>query len=335
MSDRARGGDIAPNHPGRLTIEREPERRAIPSPTMSRPLAVGVQLPEVERRVTWPELRDMALAAEESGFDSIWVGDHLLYRDETGTNGPWEAWSILAALAAVTERVQIGPLVAATSFHSPAVLAKKAATVDEISDGRLILGLGAGWNETEYAAFGIPYDHRVDRFEEAFTIIRTLLREGAIDFDGEYYTTRNCELAPPPRPGGPALMVGSTGPRMLRITLPHVDLWNVWHVWYGNTPGGFAEVNATIDAACRQVGRDPEEVGRTTAVYWQFPEGTGRGAAAPDRPTAPPLTGGPEELAASLQAYADAGADHVQLVLDPITTASIETAAGALDILDG
>jgi alkanesulfonate monooxygenase SsuD/methylene tetrahydromethanopterin reductase-like flavin-dependent oxidoreductase (luciferase family) len=144
---------------------------------MPRPLKVGVQLPEVERVVRWPELRQMALTAEEAGFDSLWVGDHLLYRRPLDVVGPWEAWSTLAALAAVTERVELGPLVASTSFHNPAMLAKKAATIDEISGGRLILGLGAGWNEAEYTAYGFPFDRRASRFEEAFTIIRDLLRD--------------------------------------------------------------------------------------------------------------------------------------------------------------
>ena len=301
---------------------------------MTRPLAVGVQLPEVERLVRWPELRDMAVTAEASGFDSIWVGDHLLYRDDSDARGPWEAWSLLAALASVTERVSLGPLVASTAFHNPAMLAKKAATVDEISGGRLILGLGAGWNETEFSAFGFPFDHRVGRFAEAFTIIRTLLAQGSIDFDGDYYTLRDCELVPRPRPGGPPLLIGSTGPRMLAITLPHVDLWNVWHVSYGNTPEGFAAVNETIDRACVDVGRDPDEVGRSTSLYWQFESGTGRIAGNPDRPSAPPQTGGPDELAAALHHYADVGADHVQLVLDPITNESIEIASAALGILD-
>jgi alkanesulfonate monooxygenase SsuD/methylene tetrahydromethanopterin reductase-like flavin-dependent oxidoreductase (luciferase family) len=276
----------------------------------------------------------MALAAEELGFDSIWVGDHLLYSTPEGPKGPWEAWSMLAALAAVTNRVLLGPLVASTSFHSPAMLAKKASTIDEIADGRLVLGLGAGWNEAEYAAFGFPYDHRVARFAEAFTIIRTLLGEGAIDFAGEYYSAPDCVLVPRPRRGGPPLMIGSTGPRMLRITLPHVDWWNVWHAWYGNTPEGFAGVNATITAACLEVGRDPAAVTRTTTVYWQFPGGSGRAPGNPDRPSAAPLTGEPEQLADALRAYAAAGADHVQLVLDPIATGSIELAARALTALD-
>lgn len=301
---------------------------------MTRPLSVGIQLPEVEREVTWPELEDMALAAEDRGFDSIWVGDHMLYRDNGGVKGPWEAWSLLAALAAATERILLGPLVAATAFHNPAVLAKKAATVDEIADGRLILGLGSGWYEAEFTAFGFPNDHVVSRFAEAFTIIRTLLREGSIDFDGEYYTLRDCELVPRPRPGSPRLLVGSVGPRMLRITLPHVDMWNVWHAWHGNTPDGFAEMNAMIDGACREVGRDPAEVERTTALYWQFPGGTGRAAGSGERHSAPPLAGGPDDLAETLHAFADAGADHVQLVLDPITIESIELTGNALHTLD-
>jgi len=136
---------------------------------MARPLKVGVQLPEVEYEPRWTDLAEMARTAEDIGLDSVWVGDHYLYRDAQRSRGPWEAWTQLAAIAAITSRVEIGPLVASTSFHEPAVLAKLAATVDEISGGRLILGLGAGWNETEYAAFGFAFDHRVSRFEEAFT----------------------------------------------------------------------------------------------------------------------------------------------------------------------
>ncbi len=209
---------------------------------MSRPLKVGVQLPEVEREVRWNEILDMARAIEDLGYDSLWLGEHLLYRwPDREPRGPWEAWAMLAALAAVTTRVELGPLVACTAFHNPAVLAKRADTIDEISGGRLILGLGAGWNETEFRAFGIPFDHRIDRFEEAFTIIRSLLRDGAVDFEGTYYSARDCELLPRgPRPGGPPLMIGSTGPRMLRITMPHVNSWNAWYADTQNSPAGVA-----------------------------------------------------------------------------------------------
>src|ERR687895_2331121 len=155
---------------------------------MARPLKVGIQLPEVERVVRWSELREMAETAEAIGLDSLWVGEHLLYRYQNQPpRGPWEAWSTLAALAAVTQRVEIGPLVACLAFHNPAVLAKQAAAVDEISQGRLILGIGAGWNEVEFQAFGIPYDHRVSRFEEAFTILRELLQTGRTRISGTYH----------------------------------------------------------------------------------------------------------------------------------------------------
>jgi alkanesulfonate monooxygenase SsuD/methylene tetrahydromethanopterin reductase-like flavin-dependent oxidoreductase (luciferase family) len=298
-------------------------------------LKIGIQLPEVEREVRWPELASMATLAEDVGFDSLWVGDHLLYRNAgEPSKGPWEAWSQLAALAAITSRVEIGPLVAATSFHSPAMLAKKAATVEEISGGRLILGLGAGWNKTEYSAFGFAYDSRVSRFEEAFTIIRTLLREGAIDFDGDYYQARDCELLPRgPRPGGPPLMVGSEGPRMLRITMPHVDAWNAWHDWYGNRVAELPAVLEKLDRACAKVARDPGEILRTTTVLIELPGGTGRASGDTDKRDITPLRGSSEEIAAGLRAYARLGIRHVQLVLDPITAESIERLAPVVALL--
>ena len=232
-------------------------------------MKIGVQLPEVEREVRWPELRRMAELAEGIGLDSIWVGDHLLYRDDGfSPRGPWEAWSLLAALAPVTERVELGPLVASTSFHAPAMLAKKAATIDEISGGRLILGLGAGWNRPDYDAFGFPYDHRVSRFEEAFGIIRELLTTGQADARGTYYTVERSELRPRgPRPDGPPLMVGSIGERMLGITLPHVASWNAWFTWFGNTVDGYRALRDQVDDACRAVGRDPASVERTVALF--------------------------------------------------------------------
>ena len=300
---------------------------------MGRPLKVGVQLPEIEYESRWADLAEMARVAEDIGLDSVWVGDHYLYRRLDGAMGPWEAWTQLAAIAAVTSRVEIGPLVASTSFHEPGVLAKMAATIDEISGGRLILGLGAGWNEAEYAAFGFPFDHRVSRFEEAFTIIRTLLREGAIDFAGRYYTLRDCELKPSgPRPSGPPLLIGSNGPRMLRITMPHADAWNSWYHWFGNRPEGMAEQRELVDAACREVGRDPAAVERTAAVYVQLPGATG--ARDFDRDTAPPLAGSPGEIAAVLRALAGEGIGHVQLVIDPVTPSGVEALASVLEALD-
>lgn len=298
-------------------------------------MKLGIQLPEVEWEVPFPEYLAMARSAEDAGFDSIWVGDHLIYDLPDGPRGPWEAWTTLAAIAAATERVEIGPLVASTSFHAPPMLAKQAATVDAISNGRLIVGLGAGWNRREYDAFGFAYDRRVSRFEEAFTIIRTLLREGEIDFHGEFYDADRCILLPrSPRPDGPPLMVGSVGPRMLSITLPHVDAWNVWWSDYGNTPEAFAAQKAKVDEAAVAVGRDPSTLEATAAVFIQLEGGGGRqmgdyGAGA----VVEPISGSPAEIADQLAAFGPAGATHLQLVVDPITRDSIEWLAEVVHLV--
>jgi alkanesulfonate monooxygenase SsuD/methylene tetrahydromethanopterin reductase-like flavin-dependent oxidoreductase (luciferase family) len=304
---------------------------------MTKAIRVGIQLPEVEREVRWPELLDMARAIDGLGFDGIWLGEHLLYRwPDRPPRGPWEAWTLMAALAAVTNRATIGPLVACTAFHNPALLAKQAATINEIAGGRFVLGLGAGWNETEFRAFGFPFDHRIDRFEEAFTIIRTLLQHGAIDFDGRFYQARDCELLPRPRSGGPPILIGSNGPRMLRIALPHASSWNAWYADTNNRPDGVARLRDTVDEACRDVGRAPGEIRRTVAVHVRLPGGRGRtmgDTGASSRIV--PLEGTPQRMADELRAYAVSGIDEVQAVLDPIDLASIERFAAVLPLLEG
>jgi alkanesulfonate monooxygenase SsuD/methylene tetrahydromethanopterin reductase-like flavin-dependent oxidoreductase (luciferase family) len=301
-----------------------------------RPLRVGVQLPEIEYPIRWPQLAAIIRRIESLGFDSIWTGDHFMYRmADGGADGPWEAWSVLAAAAAITSRVSLGPLVTPVGFYNPAVLAKKAATVDEISGGRLYLGLGAGWNEPEFRAYGVPFDHRISRFEEAFTIIRTLLSEGRIDFEGTYFSARDCELVPRTRPGGPPLMIGSIGERMLHMTLPYVRSWNVWHSETGNSPAGVAPLLARVGAACAGVGRDPATVEATVVALVRMPGGKGRrqGDGYTDK-TPNPIQGPPEAIAEELRAYARAGVAEVQLVVDPITIESLEGLAPALELLD-
>ena len=243
---------------------------------------------------------------------------------------------MLAALAATTTRITLGPFVTCTGYRTPALLAKMADTVDEISDGRLILGLGAGWHEPEYRAFGYPYDHRVSRFEEAFTIIRSLLREGHVDFSGTYYQARDCELRPRgPRPQGPPLMAGSTGPRMLRITAPHVDAWNA--EWSGSA-AAIPPRRIVVDAACQEVGRDPATLERTAGVVVDLP---GRRALPGGNTFAdvrvgmgPPMSGPPDELASQLRAYADEGITHLQVWIAPLTLSGIEAFARVLERLD-
>ena len=305
------------------------------TPTTGRPLNVGIQLPEVEREVRWAEVLDMTRAIEALGFDSVWVGEHLLYRwPDRPPRGPWDAWAVLSAIAASTTRIELGPLVACTNFHNPALLARQAAAIDEVSGGRFVLGLGAGWNETEFRAFGIPFDHRIDRFEEAFPIIRTLLQDGAIDFDGRWYQARDCELLPRgPRPGGPPLMIGSIGPRMLRATMGHADAWNCWYNDTANQPAGVPRVRAIVDEACRDVGRDPVAIERSVAVLVRLPGGSGR-IQGNTQPVIEPLGGDPAAIAEELRAYAREGIAEVQLVLDPITRGSIEALAPVLVDLD-
>jgi alkanesulfonate monooxygenase SsuD/methylene tetrahydromethanopterin reductase-like flavin-dependent oxidoreductase (luciferase family) len=290
---------------------------------------VGIQLPEVEREVRWREYLAMARAAEEVGFDSIWTGDHLLYRDDGPERGPWDAWTLLAALAAGTERVQLGPLVACTAFHPPGLIARMAAALAEVSGGRFVLGLGAGWNEEEFRAFGLPYDHRVSRFEESFTIIRRLLAGERVTLDGTYCQAEDAVLLPaPPQP--PRLMIGSNGPRMLGIALPHVEVWNTWYEDFGNSPEGFAALNERISAAARDAGRDPSEIERSACVYVSL----GDSGEEHDRsPEAPPVEGPADRIASSLSAFAEAGADEAILVVSPITERSIRELAEVLALL--
>jgi probable F420-dependent oxidoreductase len=285
-------------------------------------MRIGVQLPEVERDVRWPELRAMAVAAERAGFDSVWLGDHLLYRgDGRPERGPWEAWTSLAALAAATERVTLGPLVACLAFHPPAVLAKMAATIDEVSGGRFVLGVGAGWNAVEFAAFGLPFDRPVSRFAEAFAVVRGLLAGERVTLDGAYVRADDAVLLPPPARRVP-LMVGSNGPRMLSLTLPHVDAWNTWWDDYGNDAEGFAALNDRISAACRDAGRDPATLARSACVLVAIGGGAGERPAAGAVPAA--------ALPAHLRELADAGADEAILVVDPITERSIRELGAAV-----
>jgi len=296
-----------------------------------RPLRVGLQLPEVEREVRWPEIAAISRAAEQAGFDSLWVGDHLLYRgDDRAQRAPWDAWTVLAGLATSTAHVRIGPLVACTAFHRPGPLARTAAAVDELSGGRLVLGLGAGWNEAEFRAFGIPFDHRVSRFEESFEIVRRLLAAERVTLAGRFEQVEDAVLLPPPA-RRPPLVIGSNSPRMLAIALPHVDGWNTWYDGYGNTPAGFGALNARIDEAAGAAGRDPATIARSACVFVLLDP------SAPERPIeagAPPIEGPPERIAEHLRALADAGADEAILIVSPITERSVDELRSVLQLLD-
>jgi alkanesulfonate monooxygenase SsuD/methylene tetrahydromethanopterin reductase-like flavin-dependent oxidoreductase (luciferase family) len=286
---------------------------------------VGVQLPEVEREVRWLEYAQLARAAEETGFDSIWVGDHLLYRGETRPErGPWDCWTLLAGLAVATERVALGPLVACTAFREPGLLARAAAAVDELSQGRLRVAVGAGWNESEFRAFGLPFDHRVSRFEEAFEIVRRLLAGERVTVSGRYHDVDDAVLLPPPT-RRPPMMVGGDGVRLLAATLPYVEAWNAWFNRFGNRPEGFSALNDRVDEACERVGRDPATLVRSVCLLVEV---EGGGGERPTDATSPPIR--EDQLAELLGEFAAAGVDEAILVLDPINEHSIRSLRTAL-----
>jgi alkanesulfonate monooxygenase SsuD/methylene tetrahydromethanopterin reductase-like flavin-dependent oxidoreductase (luciferase family) len=299
---------------------------------MTRPLRVGVQLPEVEREVRWPEYLAIVRAAEEVGFDSVWLGDHLLYRgDGRRERGPSDAWALLAAIAASTDRVGLGPLVACAAFHPPGVLARMAAAVDEVSAGRFVLGIGAGWNETEFRAFGIPFEHRAARFEESFDAIRRLLDGQRVTIEGRFVRLEDALVLPTPARRVP-LMIGSSGERVLTASVPYVDAWNVWYDLFGNTPDGFAQESKKVDTVAERVGRPPGEIERSACVLVVL-DRTSAERPAPDGFAA--VGGSPDVVAAELRAFADAGAHEAILVVDPITERSIRRLGDALSALDG
>jgi probable F420-dependent oxidoreductase len=280
---------------------------------------------ETNRKRPYDTIRAAAKQAETDGFDSIWLADHLMYRNPDGsTRGIWECWTMLAALAEATQRVELGTLVTCNSFRNPAILAKMAATIDEVSHGRLILGFGAGWNEPEYQAFGLPFDHRVDRFQEALQILKPLLREGHVDFAGHYYQARNCEIAPlGPRPEGPPLMVGSEGQRMLKLTAQYADLWNTG---YMGKPETMTERLSKIQTACREVGRDPATIGITALIGLWFPDLQANKPKFFDSP----LTGTAQEIASAMRGYSELGVQHIMFQCEPYTPETIRRLTEAL-----
>ena len=237
-----------------------------------RPAKVGLLLPLTEKTTgspSWEEIKSIGQLAEGMGFDSLWAADHLLYKLENDEppKGCWECWSMITALAACTKRVELGTMVLAMGFRNPALLAKMADTVDEISGGRLILGLGAGYHKFEYDAFGYPFDYKYSRFAEGLEIIHGLLRKSNVDFKGRFYSAKECELKPRgPRGEGPPIMMGSRGPKMLRLMGRYCDMWNGFWDDVGNSPEGYAKLKPILDEACEEVGRDPATLERTVTV---------------------------------------------------------------------
>lgn len=305
-----------------------------------RPVEIGLFITAMvggmrDGALRWNDLKAMATRAEEIGFDSFWLPDHLIFKNPNEQpHGPWECWSLLSAVAASTSRLKLGTLVVCAGFRNPALLAKMADTVDEISGGRLILGLGAGWHEPEYAAFGYPFENRFARFEESLKIIRTLLREGRIDHEGEFYTMRDCELRPRgSRPEGPPILIGAlaTKPRMLRLTAQYADLWNGWLLFGRSHPDEVPPLTAALDSACTTAGRDPGTIDRTIGIMVDQRPGAVRGSKVG---ASQPLAGTPEEIAEGIRAIAAHGISQIQIVPVVQGVAGVEAFAPVLESLD-
>ncbi len=313
-----------------------------------RPLKVGLFFPHAQvgpegRKPLWTNILALAQHAEAVGFDSLWFPDHYYYprrelrlsdaptndaRDAEAASGFWDCWTLISAIAASVPRVELGTLVTCTGYRNPGVLAKIVSTVEEISDGRVILGIGGGDAEYEHRAFGLPYENRIGRFEEALTIITRLFREGKCDFAGTHYTVRELELRPRgPRPNGPPIMIGTlaTGKRMLRLTAQHADLWNGWIIRQ-SSPDAVPPLREAVDAACTEHGRDPATLGRTITIGASV---LGRGT-----PAGGGITGTPEEMAETLRAFAREGVSHVQVWLTPSSRAGVEAFGSVLELLD-
>jgi probable F420-dependent oxidoreductase len=296
-------------------------------------MKIGLMLPIGEEKATgrppsFDHLRAMTLAAEDGGLDSVWCADHVLFRpkDDDQTHGIHEAWTLLSALAAVTTRVELGPLVLCVPFRNPAMIAKMAATFEEVSGGRLILGLGCGWHEPEFDAFGLPFDHRVGRFEEALEIILPMLRAGSATFAGRWHRAVDADLAPRgPRPDGPPIMIAGKQPRMLELVAKHADQWNA--AWYGHPDEAdeLRERLSRLHAALEAAGRDPATLELTAGVFVRV---------ADDDDDAPgeAMHGSTEEIADALAGYSRLGISHLIVHLWPRTPAAVTTLAEAASL---
>jgi probable F420-dependent oxidoreductase len=276
----------------------------------------------------WHDVRALGRAAEAVGFDALWMPDHLLARlPDKPEQGCWEVFTFLSALAASTSRLLLGPLVASTSFRNPALLAKMAAGLDEVSDGRFILGVGAGWHEPEYTAFSYPFDHLADRFEEALRILAPLLREGYVDFAGEYYAARDCALKPRgPSRRGPPIWIGATKPRMLRLAARYADGFNSF--WHARAHDAVPRFDA-LRAACAEQGRDPAEIQLSASTIIHVLAG-GEIAEEGERG----VIGTAEEVAEALAGFAAIGTQHLAVILKPDDERGVERFARVIELLD-
>jgi probable F420-dependent oxidoreductase len=307
----------------------------MPEPRTAQP-SLGLNLPYAEGSMDgetprWRDIRAMASAAEAAGADAVWVSDHVGFGDPAGDwSGAWESWTLLSALAAATTRVRLGTYVLAMPYRNPALLAKMAETLDEVSGGRVILGVGAGWNEPEFESYNFPWEHRFDRFDEGLRIVVAMLRDSRATVEGRLERAASARLEPRgPRPSGLPVMVGGGGPRMLRLTAELADEWNAGM----RSPAEFADGCAALDEALDAMGRDRSSIQRSVEAMVR-PGGDGPAGSLDDLGTDDrPLSGTADEIATGLRRYRELGADHVQVQLRPNRVETVAAFRPAIEAL--
>lgn len=296
---------------------------------------------------TAAEVVELGVFAERAGFESLWLVDHFRWEpyvdapelghslsEETKGRqvGAWECWALLAALASATERAELGTVVTNVGYRNPGLLAQMANTVDSLSGGRLVLGVGAGDYVSEHRMHGFVWENRVGRFEEALKIIRPMLRGETVAFEGEHLRAEGASLGiAGPRPGGPPLMIGllKGKPRMQRLVAQHADEWNAWLAFGESSPAAYAALVGPMEEACRRHGRDPATLRRHVSLGALMPGHQFR------RGESVPLSGSPREVAEQLGAFGELGVDRVSFFLMPGTRAGVEWLAEAVSIARG
>src|SRR5664279_921263 len=273
-----------------------------------RSIELGIVLPMEEAWTDgstprWIEIRELALGAEAMGFDTVWIPDELLWRQADGSvHGWWESVAMTAAVAASTSRVKVGTWILSALHRNPAITAKAVETLDEISGGRFVFGLGSGHAGKQAHAFGLREDHVIGRFEEALEIIVPLLRAGRADFEGTFHAARDLEQRPVgPRPGKIPIMIGAKGPKMLRVAARHADIWS----WFVQERSDIAEFGPRLDAivaACLEIDRDPSTIGRSAGIVIEPTAATGS-----EKEFGVPLRGSASEIADGIRTFRAGG----------------------------
>ena len=299
-----------------------------------RSFEIGIVLPIMQfgpdrETARWPELHQMALRAEAIGFDTIWTPDELLWRMDDGPpRGVWEGVAMAGAVAAVTSRAKVGTWVMSALHRNPGITAKAAETLDEISGGRFVFGLGAGHEWPGQArAFGLPEDRIFARFEEALQVIIPLLREGHADFEGTWHAARDLPQQPVgPRPNRIPILIGGNGPRGQRAAALHADIWS----GYAEERAHVDELGprlASLDAICAEIGRDPSTLGRSAGVSVHPLE---PGGVRPDV-----IAGSAEQIADAIRSFRDAGFTQLEIMVGPGTMEALDALAPVVELLDG